>query len=54
MHGQPSKHKFDVHFRNLVDGLVKGHAKPPSFKLTRSNLIPDTGSVFDYTLGTIL
>ena len=47
---QPARKSFDVHFRNLVDGLVKGHAKPASFKLARSNLYPDTGSVFDYAL----
>ena len=39
MHSYSSKHKFDVLFRNLVDGLVKGHAKPPSFRLTRSMII---------------
>ena len=33
-----------------MDGLVKGHAKPATFRLGRSNLIPDIGSVFDYTL----
>eukprot|EP00095_Tigriopus_kingsejongensis_P002576 maker-scaffold274_size229011-snap-gene-1.23 protein:Tk02576 transcript:maker-scaffold274_size229011-snap-gene-1.23-mRNA-1 annotation:"hypothetical protein LOTGIDRAFT_210054" len=45
-----SKPKFDAYFRNLVDGLVKGHAKPTSFKLGRTNLIPDHSSVFNYTL----
>lgn len=44
------KVKFDPFFRNLVDGLVKGHAKPPSFKLGRTNLMPDHHTVFDYTL----
>ncbi|CAB4069325.1 DNAH [Lepeophtheirus salmonis] len=42
--------KFDTFFRNLVDGLIKGHSKPPSFKLARANLIPEQGSIFDYTL----
>ncbi len=41
---------FDGFFRNLVDGLVKGHPRPGSFRLGRANLIPDNGSVFDYTL----
>lgn len=45
-----ARKKFDVHFRNLVDGLVKGHAKPASFRLSRANLMPDTGSVFDYMM----
>ena len=44
MHSHSSKQKFDVLFRNLVDGLVKGHAKPPSFRLTRL--------VCDQVLGT--
>ena len=48
--GSQARKQFDSHFRNLVDGLVKGHAKPASFKLARVNLFPDTGSVFDYTL----
>ncbi|XP_059095302.1 dynein axonemal heavy chain 3-like [Tigriopus californicus] len=45
-----SKPKFDAYFRNLVDGLVKGNAKPLSFRLGRTNLIPDHSSVFNYTL----
>ncbi len=45
-----SKPAFDAFFRNLVDGLTKGHAKPASFRLGRSNLIPDHASIFDYTL----
>ena len=44
------KPKFDIHFRNLLDGLVKGHSKPISFKLARSNLYPETGNVFEYML----
>ena len=68
--GLQARKQFDILFRNLVDGLVKGHAKPgknlasrdldctvintfdltASFKLTRANLFPDNGNVFDYTL----
>ena len=33
-----------------IDGLVKGHAKPTTFKLGRTNLIPDHSTVFNYTL----
>ena len=39
---------FDAHFRNLVDGLVKGSAKPAGFKLGRAQMIPDGNLVFDY------
>ena len=42
------RQKFDAHFRNLVDGLIKGHAKPPGFKLGRSNMLPDGLLAFDY------
>lgn len=44
------KKLFDSHFRNLVDGLIKGHAKPPGFKLGRANMIPDGNLVFDYVI----
>ncbi len=47
---QVSRPSFDSHFRNLVDGLIKGHAKPPGFKLGRNNMIPDSNSVFDYVI----
>jgi dynein heavy chain len=46
----PSRPKFDSHFRNLVDGLIKGHAKPTGFKLGRTNMIPDSAQVFDYMI----
>ena len=45
-----SRKAFDTHFRNLVDGLIKGHAKPPGFKLGRAQMIPDSGMVFDYII----
>ncbi len=45
-----AKPQFDAFFRNLVDGLMKGHTKPASFRLGRTNLIPDHSSIFDYTL----
>ena len=34
----------------VTTGLVKGHAKPPGFKLGRSNLFGDSGLVFDYMI----
>ena len=47
---EQSRKAFDAYFRNLIDGLVKGHAKPPSFKLGRSNLFGDPGTVFEYMI----
>ena len=29
---------------------MKGHAKPPSFKLGQANMIPDGHTVFDYII----
>ena len=37
--GAPARKSFSDFFRNLVDGLLKGHAKPASFKLVRTNLM---------------
>ena len=47
---EQSRKAFDAFFRNLVDGLVKGSAKPPSFKLGRSNLFGEQGTVFEYMI----
>lgn len=41
---------FDQFFRNLIDGVLKGHPKPSSFKLGRANLYPDHANVFEFTL----
>ena len=32
----------------MINGPIKGSAKPPSFKLGRSNLFGEQGTVFDY------
>ena len=45
-----SKQKFDGFFRNLLDGLAKGYSKPPSFKLGRSALFGDSGTVWEYMI----
>jgi hypothetical protein len=37
--GALARKSFSEFFRNLVDGLLKGHAKPASFKLVRTNLM---------------
>ena len=47
---EQSRKAFDTFFRNLIDGLVKGSAKPPSFKLGRSNLFGEQGTVFEYMI----
>ena len=47
---EQSRKAFDAFFRNLIDGLVKGSAKPPSFKLGRSNLFGEQGTVFEYMI----
>lgn len=47
---EESKKQFDTYFRNLLDGLVKGFSKPPSFKLARSNLFGDQGTVFEFMI----
>ena len=47
---EQSRKAFDSFFRNLIDGLVKGSAKPPSFKLGRSNLFGEQGTVFEYMI----
>ena len=47
---EASKKKFDTYFRNLLDGLVKGYSKPQSFKLARSNLFGDQGTIFEYMI----
>ena len=47
---EESKRKFDTYFRNLMDGLIKGFSKPASFKLARSNLFGDQGTIFEYTI----
>ena len=33
-----------------MDGLIKGFSKPTSFKLARSNLFGDQGTIFEYMI----
>ncbi|KAK6187847.1 hypothetical protein SNE40_005782 [Patella caerulea] len=40
--------KFDVFFRNLIGGTDQDNPKPKSIKLTKSNSIPEKGSIYDY------
>ncbi|ESO89088.1 hypothetical protein LOTGIDRAFT_210054 [Lottia gigantea] len=43
-----SRKQFDVFFRNLIGGTNADHPKPKSIKLTKSNSIPEKGSIYDY------
>eukprot|EP00118_Oscarella_pearsei_P019988 m.215265 g.215265 ORF g.215265 m.215265 type:complete len:3605 (+) comp39831_c0_seq13:113-10927(+) len=40
--------KFDVFFRMLISGTDKEHPKPKSSKLTKSNVFPERGTVYDF------
>ncbi|CAB3363479.1 Hypothetical predicted protein [Cloeon dipterum] len=42
--------KFDVFFRNLINGENKMYPRPKSFKLTLQQLVPEKGLVFDWAL----
>ncbi|XP_043945444.1 dynein axonemal heavy chain 3 [Protopterus annectens] len=43
-----SRKKFDVFFRNLIMGTNDEHPRPKSVKLTKNNVFPERGTVFDY------
>ncbi|XP_065898705.1 dynein axonemal heavy chain 3-like isoform X2 [Dysidea avara] len=43
-----SRKKFDVFFRTLISGTDAEHPKPKTVKLTKSNVFPERGTVFDY------
>ncbi|KAG8433111.1 hypothetical protein GDO86_017410 [Hymenochirus boettgeri] len=43
-----SRKKFDVFYRNLLMGLDEQHPRPKSVKLTKNNLFPEKGSVYDF------
>ncbi|PAA63386.1 hypothetical protein BOX15_Mlig017039g2 [Macrostomum lignano] len=40
--------KFDQFFRNLITGTNADFPKPKSCKLTKSNIFPDRGSIYDF------
>eukprot|EP00794_Sanderia_malayensis_P008808 gene8808-9750_t len=44
-----SRKKFDTFYRELTTGSDKAHPKPKIVKLSKQNLFPESGSVFDYT-----
>ncbi|XP_063790494.1 dynein axonemal heavy chain 3 isoform X2 [Pseudophryne corroboree] len=43
-----SRKKFDVFYRNLLMGMDDQHPRPKSVKLTKNNLFPEKGTVYDF------
>ncbi|XP_053412126.1 dynein axonemal heavy chain 3 [Nycticebus coucang] len=43
-----SRKKFDMYFRNLIMGMDNNHPRPKSVKLTKNNIFPEKGSIYDF------
>lgn len=43
-----SRNKFDAFFRKIILGNNDQYPKPQNFKLTKTQLFPDIGMVYDY------
>lgn len=43
-----SRNKFDAFFRKLISGSIDQYQKPQTFKLTKNQLFPDNGTIYDY------
>uniref|UniRef100_A0A8C3PA09 Dynein axonemal heavy chain 3 n=1 Tax=Chrysemys picta bellii TaxID=8478 RepID=A0A8C3PA09_CHRPI len=43
-----SRKKFDLFFRNLLMGMDDENPRPKSLKLTKNNIFPEKGSVYDF------
>ncbi|XP_059835308.1 dynein axonemal heavy chain 3 [Hypanus sabinus] len=43
-----SRKKFDAFFRNLILGMDDNNPRPKSVKLTKNNIFPERGTVYDY------
>jgi len=43
-----SRNKFDTFLRKLLNGNNDEYQKPITFKLTKSHLFPEIGTVYDY------
>ncbi|XP_061175178.1 dynein axonemal heavy chain 3-like [Saccostrea echinata] len=43
-----SRKKFDSYFRNIVSGTDPDHPKPKSCKISKSNMIPERATIFDF------
>ncbi|XP_032957944.1 dynein axonemal heavy chain 3 isoform X1 [Rhinolophus ferrumequinum] len=42
------RRKFDLFFRNLIMGLDDNNPRPKSVKLTKNNIFPERGSIYDF------
>ncbi|XP_006892767.1 PREDICTED: dynein heavy chain 3, axonemal [Elephantulus edwardii] len=43
-----SRKKFDVFFRNLIMDMDDNHPRPKSVRLTKNNIFPENGSIYDF------
>ncbi|XP_036135820.1 dynein heavy chain 3, axonemal [Molossus molossus] len=43
-----SRKKFDLFFRNLIMGMDDHNPRPKSVKLTKNNIFPDKGSIYEF------
>ncbi|XP_028831809.1 dynein heavy chain 3, axonemal isoform X2 [Denticeps clupeoides] len=43
-----SRKTFDVFFRNLIMGMNDKHPRPNTVKLTKNNVFPEKGTIYDY------
>ncbi|XP_012645608.2 dynein axonemal heavy chain 3 [Microcebus murinus] len=43
-----SRKKFDLFFRNLIMGMDDRNPRPKSVKLTKNNIFPERGSIYDF------
>uniref|UniRef100_A0A8B9DMU0 Dynein axonemal heavy chain 3 n=1 Tax=Anser cygnoides TaxID=8845 RepID=A0A8B9DMU0_ANSCY len=43
-----SRKKFDLFYRNLLMGQDDGNPRPKNVKLTRNNIFPEKGTVYDF------
>uniref|UniRef100_A0A8C5QWI6 Dynein axonemal heavy chain 3 n=3 Tax=Leptobrachium TaxID=161697 RepID=A0A8C5QWI6_9ANUR len=43
-----SRKKFDAFYRNLIMGMNDQHPRPKSVKLTKNNVFPERGTVYDF------
>ncbi|XP_027629546.1 dynein heavy chain 3, axonemal [Tupaia chinensis] len=43
-----SRKKFDLFFRNLITGMDDKYPRPKSVKLTKNNIFPEKGSIYDF------
>ncbi|XP_040829844.1 dynein heavy chain 3, axonemal isoform X1 [Ochotona curzoniae] len=43
-----SRKKFDLFFRNLIMGMDDNNPRPRSVRITKNNIFPDKGSIYDF------